>query len=68
MKVQLTRDRVRLQNQMECLLEEMRIKLSFVVSYWVPVGVTFCMLWRKARAIPRGLQSWGGHEFRYTAG
>src|SRR5215813_5947962 len=31
-KVQLTRDRVRLQNQMECLLEEMRIKLSIVVS------------------------------------
>jgi transposase len=32
MKTQLTRDRVRLQNQMECLLEEMRIKLSVVVS------------------------------------
>src|SRR5437867_5136022 len=32
MKLQLTRDRVRLQNQMECLLEEMRIKLSIVVS------------------------------------
>src|SRR5437867_7445606 len=32
MRVQLTRDRVRLQNQMECLLEEMRIKLSIVVS------------------------------------
>jgi transposase len=32
MKLQLTRDRVRLQNQMECLLEEMRIKLSSVVS------------------------------------
>src|ERR1700751_859271 len=32
MKVQLTRDRVRLQNQMEGLLEEMRIKLSIVVS------------------------------------
>jgi len=32
MKVQLTRDQVRLQNQMECLLEEMRIKLSVVVS------------------------------------
>jgi hypothetical protein len=31
MKVQLTL-RVRLQNQMECLLEEMRIKLSIVVS------------------------------------
>jgi len=32
MKVQLTRDRVRLQSQVECLLEEMRIKLSIVVS------------------------------------
>jgi transposase len=32
MKTQLTRDRVRLQNQVECLLEEMRIKLSSVVS------------------------------------
>jgi transposase len=32
MKLQFTRDRVRLQNQMECLLEEMRIKLSIVVS------------------------------------
>jgi hypothetical protein len=32
LKVQLTRDRVRLQNQMECLLEETRIKLSIVVS------------------------------------
>src|ERR1700758_3166634 len=32
MKLQLTRDRVRPQNQIECLLEEMRIKLSIVVS------------------------------------
>lgn len=32
MKLQLIRDRVRLQNQIECLLEEMRIKLSIVVS------------------------------------
>jgi transposase len=32
MKLQLTRDRVRLQNRIECLLEEMRIKLSIVVS------------------------------------
>lgn len=32
MKWQLTRDRVRLQNQLECLLEEMRIKLSSLVS------------------------------------
>lgn len=32
MKTQLTRDRVRLHSQIECLLEEMRIKLSSVVS------------------------------------
>src|SRR5262249_59056221 len=32
MKTQLTRDRIRLQSQMECLLEEMRIKLSSVVT------------------------------------
>lgn len=31
-KLQLIRDRVRLQNQIECLLEEMRIKLSVVVT------------------------------------
>jgi len=31
-KVQLVRDRVRLQNQIEALLEEMRIKLSSVIS------------------------------------
>jgi len=32
MEVQLGRDRVRLHNQVECLLEEMRIKLSSVLS------------------------------------
>jgi transposase len=32
MKLQLVRDRVRLQSQIECLLEEMRIKLSVVVT------------------------------------
>jgi transposase len=32
MQTQLTRDRVRLQSQIECLLEEMRIKLSSVLS------------------------------------
>jgi transposase len=31
-KLQLVRDRVRLQSQIECLLEEMRIKLSVVVT------------------------------------
>jgi len=38
MKLQLTRDRVRLQNQMECLLEEMRIRLSIVVSHLLGAG------------------------------
>lgn len=32
MKLQLVRDRVRLRSQIECLLEEMRIKLSVVVT------------------------------------
>ena len=32
MKLQLVRDRIRLQSQIECLLEEMRIKLSVVVT------------------------------------
>jgi len=32
MKVQLTRDKSRLHSQLECLLEEMRIKLSSVIS------------------------------------
>ena len=32
MKLQLIRDRVRLHSQIECLLEEMRIKLSVVVT------------------------------------
>jgi transposase len=32
MKTQLARDRVRLHSQVECLLEEMRIKLSCVIS------------------------------------
>src|ERR1700738_1423115 len=32
MKLQLVRDRVRLRSQIECLLEEMRIKLSAVVT------------------------------------
>ena len=34
-RVQLARDRVRVHNQVEALLEEMRIKLSSVVSDWL---------------------------------
>jgi hypothetical protein len=47
MKLQLTRDRVRLQNHIECLLEEMRIKLSRSSAiYWGPAACAFCMLWQ----------------------
>lgn len=49
MKTQLTRDRVRLQSQMECLLEEMRIKLSSVVSDLLGVSGL-----RILRALARG--------------
>ncbi|HEX2713823.1 MAG TPA: transposase, partial [Candidatus Acidoferrales bacterium] len=48
MKTQLTRDRVRLQSQMECLLEEMRIKLSSVVSDLLGVS-GLRILWALAR-------------------
>ena len=47
-KTQLTRDRVRLQSQMECLLEEMRIKLSSVVSDLLGVS-GLRILWALAR-------------------
>jgi transposase len=49
MKTQLIRDRVRLQSQMECLLEEMRIKLSSVVSDLLGVSGL-----RILRALARG--------------
>ena len=49
MKTQLRRDRVRLQNQMECLLEEMRIKLSSVVTDLLGVSGL-----RILRALARG--------------
>jgi transposase len=49
MKIQLRRDRVRLQNQMECLLEEMRIKLSSVVTDLLGVSGL-----RILRALARG--------------
>jgi transposase len=48
MKTQLTRDRVRLHSQMECLLEEMRIKLSSIVSDLLGVS-GLRILWAMAR-------------------
>ena len=54
MKLQLTRDRVRIQSQIECLLEEMRIKLSIVVSDLLDRAVfASCMLWPTVRPTQR---------------
>lgn len=60
MKTQLTRDRVRLHSQMECLLEEMRIKLSSVVSDLLGVS-GLRILWAMARgeSDPKKLASLG---------
>jgi len=65
MKTQLTRDRVRLQSQMECLLEEMRIKLSSVVSDLL--GVSWLrILWALARgeSDPKKLAALGEERLR----
>ena len=59
MKMQLTRDRVRLQNQMECLLEEMRIKLSLVVSDLLGAsGLRILRAWPRARPMSRNWPRW----------
>lgn len=48
MKTQLACDRVRLHSQMECLLEEMRIKLSSVISDLFGAS-GLCILWALAQ-------------------
>jgi transposase len=59
MKTQLTRDRVRLQNQMECLLEEMRIKLSIVVSNLLGAsGMRILQALAKGETDPKKLAAW----------
>jgi transposase len=65
MKTQLTRDRVRLQSQMECLLEEMRIKLSSVVSDLLGVS-GLRILWALARgeSDPQKLAALGEERLR----
>ena len=64
-KTQLTRDRVRLQSQMECLLEEMRIKLSSVVSDLLGVS-GLRILWALARgeSDPKKLAALGEERLR----
>jgi transposase len=65
MKVQLTRDRVRLQNQMECLREEMRIKLSIVVSNLVGAsGLRILRALAEGETDPRQLAQLGDERLR----
>jgi transposase len=67
MKVQLTRDRVRLQNQLECLLEEMRIKLSIVVSNLLGAsGLRILRALAEGETDPRQLAQLGDERLQCT--
>jgi len=67
MKLQLTRDRVRLQNQMECLLEEMRIKLSIVVSNLLGAsGMRILQALAKGETDPKQLAQLGDERLQCT--
>jgi len=67
MKLQLTRDRVRLQNQMECLLEEMRIKLSIVVSNLLGAsGLRILHALAKGETDPKQLAQLGDERLHCT--
>lgn len=67
MKLQLTRDRVRLQNQIECLLEEMRIKLSIVVSNLLGAsGLRILRALAQGETDPQQLAQLGDERLRCT--
>lgn len=67
MKLQLTRDRVRLQNQIECLLEEMRIKLSIVVSNLLGAsGLRILHALASGETDPKKLAQLGGERLQCT--
>jgi transposase len=67
MKLQLTRDRVRLQNQMECLLEEMRIKRSIVVSNLLGAsGMRILRALAKGETDPKQLAQLGDERLQCT--
>jgi transposase len=67
MKLQLTRDRVRLQNQIECLLEEMRIKLSIVVSHLLGAsGLRILHALANGETDPKKLAQLGGERLQCT--
>ena len=67
MKTQLRRDRVRLQNQMECLLEEMRIKLSSVVTDLLGVsGLRILRALARGETDPKQLAALGEERLQCT--
>jgi transposase len=67
MKLLLTRDRVRLQNQIECLLEEMRIKLSIVVSNLLGAsGLRILHALANGETDPKKLAQPGGERLQCT--
>ena len=67
MKTQLRRDRVRLQNQIECLLEEVRIKLSSVVSDLLGAsGLRILRALAAGETEPRQLVAWGDDRLKCT--
>jgi transposase len=67
MKLQLTRDRVRLQNQIESLLEEMRIKLSIVVSNLLGAsGLRILHALANGETDPKKLAQLGGERLQCT--
>jgi transposase len=67
MKLQLTRDRVRLQNQIECWLEEMRIKLSIVVSNLLGAsGLRILHALANGETDPQKLAQLGGERLQCT--
>jgi transposase len=67
MKLLLARDRVRLQNQMESLLEEMRIKLSIVVSNLLGTsGFRILRALAKGETDPKQLAQLGDERLQCT--
>jgi transposase len=66
-RTQLVRDRVRLQSQMECLLEEMRIKLSSVVSDFLGAsGLRILHALAKGETDPRQLAALRDERLKCT--
>ena len=66
-KLQLTRDRVRLQNQIECLREEMRIKLSIGVSHLLGAsGLRLLHALASGETDPKKLAQRGGERLQCT--